>query len=1298
MAERPLFNTDDSNDTTFRARTPAFTLDEETLRILRDSSIDLRDEDEKEEEAAVNGGFFSFQDLGRGILDGVRDAAQETINLGFEVADLAGRAFQEDGSGRLTESLRFELPDFEGDPETTVGRITKFITQFGVGLVGANKFLAPVKLFRKSSLLKNLASGAVADFTVFAGNEQNFSDLMNSLGLGNVLTDYLATDEDDSDIEGRFKNAIEGVVLGAGVEAGSGVAKMLFKFAKGVKNTRGINSAMAELSPADQLKAKNILAKEADDGLAVNAADVLDGEAREVDDLITAKEIEVKASRSAPVAKGLDADAAAQDAVLNSQKLATAEKELNILRGRKAQVDDTLTGLGQPAGIRQGFTPVGRAQFLKTLGDGNIDEAAVIMGRDFNFGNMDTFEDVFRSMNVTSEVAAKIIAKAKGGATETFKAVEAKSNRILDAGAEVVDTNMRQVFQDTKDLPARILASRIWMLGLQERAVFLAKGLVNLGEETASTKQLADFIRAADISHDTQAMMKGSQTQIARAMNALNIVAVGRRVIRTTKRKATLTPAEEAAGATVRESGDAVEVGLRQGDEALESVRGRSTVEQQRLGEGLTDLEIVTRAGGDKNALKLAVHLQAAAAKGEVHAARLVRTARRARWAKAGNELFVNNILSGPITHAVQAASNAAMLFYMPTQRVFAGFLGATQSLAAKAGIRNAPADRVFIREGFDQFASLAGGILDSFRAFVTLGRKTTGKSTAGLPNPLTNTVDAFRRDAPVIDPFNTFLDTNLQAISGEALASGRDTLLSTSLSQGLAGSIVDYAGKVVRLHSRLMMTSDEFFKTLQFRMKLKADAVNAATVKGLKNQQFSDFVNQYMIDPSDDAIEAAIQDARRGTFTSELKPGTAGKNIQKILLAHPMGRYIVPFVRTPTNILNFIRTSNPALAPFAREFRQAIQAGGAEGQLALAKLAMGTGLTLWAFSQAIDGNITGGGPIDKSANRQAGWLPYSFVLKDDNGKPIRYIQFNRLDPFAGIIGIAADLSEIIGSSIQDSDAQTAVYALGLSVARNLTSKSYLTGLFDFIEVMDDIVSLPADRVLDRFGRWAGKLVGNVTIPNLFAQTRRTVGIPGYVDPDPVLREARGIIDAIKTRIPGLSATLPPMRNIYGEAVVYPLGTWLSTVNPFFVSDASTDPVNLEVQRIGEPIRMPREQLTPRIKLTPEQYDRYVVSSGSEIRLQGKTMKEALLSLIQHPQYQALPDGDAFFVDSRARLIRNVISAYQAAGRQVLFQEFPDLGQAFRADRLRNALQRTPGGEPGSVALPDLVQPLRLRR
>jgi len=66
-----------------------------------------------------------------------------------------------------------------------------------------------------------MTAGAVADLTVFDPNEGRLSDMLvefDSPVLNNAVTQYLATDEDDTEMEGRLKNVLEGMLIGGPLE------------------------------------------------------------------------------------------------------------------------------------------------------------------------------------------------------------------------------------------------------------------------------------------------------------------------------------------------------------------------------------------------------------------------------------------------------------------------------------------------------------------------------------------------------------------------------------------------------------------------------------------------------------------------------------------------------------------------------------------------------------------------------------------------------------------------------------------------------------------------------------------------------------------------------------------------------------------------------------------------------------------------------------------------------------------------------------------------------------------------
>jgi hypothetical protein len=150
-----------------------------------------------------------FFDLLAAPFRGVEGAVQGVYNL----ADLA--AFD-------------ILPDYDekflGTSTTVAGSAVEGISQFMTGFVpifgwaGRAGNLAKAGSLTQKALSGTVSRGAIAgavtDFTMFNGQEARLSNFIQQYPeLQNPVTDFLAHDEDEGEIEGRIKNVLEGLGL-----------------------------------------------------------------------------------------------------------------------------------------------------------------------------------------------------------------------------------------------------------------------------------------------------------------------------------------------------------------------------------------------------------------------------------------------------------------------------------------------------------------------------------------------------------------------------------------------------------------------------------------------------------------------------------------------------------------------------------------------------------------------------------------------------------------------------------------------------------------------------------------------------------------------------------------------------------------------------------------------------------------------------------------------------------------------------------------------------------------------------
>jgi len=533
-------------------------------------------------------------------------------------------------------------------------------------------------------------------------------------------------------------------------------------------------------------------------------------------------------------------------------------------------------------------------------------------------------------------------------------------------------------------------------------------------------------------------------------------------------------------------------------------------------------LNALSESGGGKDRLKAAANL---ILENDTDAGAMNRAAARAlkpKFLDKVNELWVNSLLSGPQTHVVNMVGNTMTALAQIPEHVAAAVVGGARSVVT----RNRVADRVL----FSELGSRSVGLLQGAKEGL---QQATRSLRTGEGSDFANKVEAQTQDA----------------ISG-------------------------LKGKIIRIPTRLLSAEDELFKGMARRMELNGLAVRQARKEGLHGKAGIDRVAELVANPTDEMLDRAFDYGRYVTFQRPLGPAMQG--ISRFTQIMPGAKFILPFVRTPTNLLKFALERSPA-APIVDGWRADFRAGGARRDLAIARAMVGTGVGAVIAELAAQGLVTGNGPADQGTKQlmQAdGWQPYSIKVGD------KYVSYSRLDPFATTLGVAAGMVELQDHMTEKQSDKVAML-LTASILQNLSSKTWLSGVGDMVEAVND----PA-RYSDN---WVKRFAGSAAVPAGVAQIARTV--------DPALREAETTLDAIRARIPRMSKSLLARRDVLGRPMVSEGGIGPDIVSPIWQSTQRKDPVLRQLIDAGVHINKPKREVAGR-RLDAKEWGEYQRRTG----------------------------------------------------------------------------------------------------
>jgi hypothetical protein len=276
----------------------------------------------------------------------------------------------------------------------------------------------------------------------------------------------------------------------------------------------------------------------------------------------------------------------------------------------------------------------------------------------------------------------------------------------------------------------------------------------------------------------------------------------------------------------------------------------------------------------------------------------------------------------------------------------------------------------------------------------------------------------------------------------------------------------------------------------------------------------------------------------------------------------------------------------------------------------------------------AAQGLMNGSGPSDP--RKMAMWQ-----LAGNQAHSVRigdvWYAVNRLGPMGMLASVAADMFDV-AHMIGKEDADVVGKALMHAFTQNILDESFMRGPADLIRATTDS---------DRYGAGyvRSTLASFMPYSVLMAQMARAT--------DPYSRQARTIMDTIRAKTPGLSETLFPRRDVWGNEM--PSGDALigAGVTAIYERQMSQDPVNQAMLNIGV-FPGPVNRHIRNVPLTDEQYDDYA-------RVAGRTAKMQLDRIVRSPNFQLWPNS------TRHDVVESVLRQARESAAGWMMMRYPEI-------------------------------------
>ena len=389
---------------------------------------------------------------------------------------------------------------------------------------------------------------------------------------------------------------------------------------------------------------------------------------------------------------------------------------------------------------------------------------------------------------------------------------------------------------------------------------------------------------------------------------------------------------------------------------------------------------------------------------------------------------------------------------------------------------------------------------------------------------------------------------------------------------------ILRKARYVAEFGTRGLAAEDAFFRTIFETSKIAGLAERKALAEGGTAGEVADLTKLYRDNPTDEMWEETKEYASKLTFTNH--PGdygvlmntlnTVGKTIQDTMV----GRWFLPFVRTPVNLIGYSleATGASAMTSPKKFFGDLISPDPKVRIDAEARAYASVGIAGVAYQLWQEGVLTGAAPTNYNelrARETIGWRPNSIRIGDE------FYEMNRVDPLGSILSMYATAFSAMESSGDALDAPLdAGVAAFVTTANMMTDKSILSGF----DGLTRIFTAGPQSVAKMVGKEGGKIATSFVVPGLLRDFRefgdeyqRSLD----VDDTAIGAFTDTFVKVWKNATPQWSEQIPPAVDAFGKDKIHSAGNLYRALVPIRTHEFTFDDASIAILNTNTPVNKP---------------------------------------------------------------------------------------------------------------------------